>query len=92
VEERRGRIHFYSSLAPDVAHIVDSIYIISHITRITPHTRAFFNVLNSGMDPISRRHVWDVISDAKQGRAVVLTTHRCGGDAVDASNMCMVLQ
>jgi hypothetical protein len=30
-----------------------------------------------GMDPISRRAVWDVIQDAKQGRAVVLTTHRC---------------
>lgn len=28
------------------------------------------------MDPISRRAVWDVIQDAKQGRAVVLTTHR----------------
>jgi len=30
----------------------------------------------SGMDPISRRAVWDVIQDAKLGRAVVLTTHR----------------
>jgi hypothetical protein len=29
-----------------------------------------------GMDPISRRAVWDVIQEAKQGRAVVLTTHR----------------
>jgi ABC-type multidrug transport system ATPase subunit len=29
----------------------------------------------TGMDPISRRHVWDAIEAAKVGRAVVLTTH-----------------
>ena len=27
------------------------------------------------MDPISRRHVWDIITAAKPGRAIVLTTH-----------------
>jgi ABC-type phosphate transport system ATPase subunit len=27
------------------------------------------------MDPISRRHVWDVIEQAKQDRAIILTTH-----------------
>jgi ABC-type multidrug transport system ATPase subunit len=27
------------------------------------------------MDPISRRAVWDIIQEAKQGRAIVLTTH-----------------
>ena len=27
------------------------------------------------MDPITRRHVWDIINDAKKGRAIVLTTH-----------------
>jgi len=27
------------------------------------------------MDPISRRHVWDIIEKAKQGRAIILTTH-----------------
>lgn len=27
------------------------------------------------MDPISRRLVWDIIEEAKQDRAVVLTTH-----------------
>jgi ABC-type multidrug transport system ATPase subunit len=27
------------------------------------------------MDPISRRFVWDIIQEAKPGRAVVLTTH-----------------
>ncbi|GBF95818.1 ABC transporter A family [Raphidocelis subcapitata] len=27
------------------------------------------------MDPISRRYVWDIINDAKAGRAIVLTTH-----------------
>lgn len=29
----------------------------------------------TGMDPISRRHVWDIIEKAKQGRAIILTTH-----------------
>ena len=28
-----------------------------------------------GMDPISRRYVWDIIQEAKVGRAIVLTTH-----------------
>jgi ABC-type multidrug transport system ATPase subunit len=27
------------------------------------------------MDPISRRYVWDIIQEAKKGRAIVLTTH-----------------
>ncbi|GMH31524.1 hypothetical protein Nepgr_033367 [Nepenthes gracilis] len=29
----------------------------------------------TGMDPISRRQVWDIIENAKRGRAIVLTTH-----------------
>nr|GMC75788.1 ABC transporter A family member 2-like [Ipomoea batatas] len=29
----------------------------------------------TGMDPITRRHVWDIIVDAKKGRAIILTTH-----------------
>ncbi|PSC73682.1 ABC transporter A family member 2 [Micractinium conductrix] len=29
----------------------------------------------TGMDPISRRHVWDIIEASKPGRAIVLTTH-----------------
>ncbi|XP_050225584.1 ABC transporter A family member 2 [Mercurialis annua] len=29
----------------------------------------------TGMDPISRRHVWDIIQNAKKGRSIVLTTH-----------------
>ncbi|KAL5724972.1 ATP-binding cassette sub- A member 2 [Ranunculus cassubicifolius] len=29
----------------------------------------------TGMDPITRRHVWDIIETAKKGRAIVLTTH-----------------
>lgn len=27
------------------------------------------------MDPITRRHVWDIIENAKRGRAIILTTH-----------------
>ncbi|XP_021286924.1 ABC transporter A family member 2 [Herrania umbratica] len=29
----------------------------------------------TGMDPITRRHVWDIIESAKEGRAIILTTH-----------------
>ncbi|XP_075519486.1 LOW QUALITY PROTEIN: ABC transporter A family member 2-like [Primulina tabacum] len=29
----------------------------------------------TGMDPVTRRHVWDVIEETKKGRAIVLTTH-----------------
>lgn len=29
----------------------------------------------TGMDPISRRHVWDIIEACKPGRAFILTTH-----------------
>ncbi|KAF5196994.1 Abc transporter a family member [Thalictrum thalictroides] len=29
----------------------------------------------TGMDPISRRHVWDIIQNAKKGRSIILTTH-----------------
>jgi hypothetical protein len=41
-----------------------------HLTTLLPppHT-------HTGMDPISRRHVWDIITAAKPGRAIVLTTH-----------------
>lgn len=31
--------------------------------------------LLEGMDPLSRRQVWDLINAAKQGRVVILTTH-----------------
>lgn len=33
------------------------------------------NSQTTGMDPITRRHVWDVIEGAKKGRAIILTTH-----------------
>lgn len=29
----------------------------------------------TGMDPVTRRHVWDIIEESKKGRAIVLTTH-----------------
>ncbi|KAF8060280.1 ABCA2 [Scenedesmus sp. PABB004] len=35
----------------------------------------FMDEPTRGMDPISRRAVWGIIQEAKQGRAVVLTTH-----------------
>ncbi|CAA6672740.1 unnamed protein product [Spirodela intermedia] len=35
----------------------------------------FLDEPTTGMDPITRRHVWDIIENAKKGRAIVLTTH-----------------
>ncbi|KAJ0985553.1 hypothetical protein J5N97_003909 [Dioscorea zingiberensis] len=35
----------------------------------------FLDEPTTGMDPINRRHVWDIIEDAKKGRAIILTTH-----------------
>ncbi len=35
----------------------------------------FLDEPTTGMDPISRRHVWDTIEAAKKDRVVVLTTH-----------------
>ncbi|GJP41806.1 hypothetical protein CLOM_g1449 [Closterium sp. NIES-68] len=35
----------------------------------------FLDEPTTGMDPVSRRHVWDIIERAKRGRAIVLTTH-----------------
>ncbi|XP_074316992.1 ABC transporter A family member 2-like [Silene latifolia] len=29
----------------------------------------------TGMDPVSRRQVWDIIENAKNGRTIILTTH-----------------
>lgn len=35
----------------------------------------FLDEPTTGMDPISRRHVWDLIDKAKRDRVIVLTTH-----------------
>ncbi|KAH0942798.1 hypothetical protein HID58_002435 [Brassica napus] len=35
----------------------------------------FLDELTTGMDPITRRHVWDIIQESKKGRAIILTTH-----------------
>eukprot|EP00892_Ulva_mutabilis_P002376 jgi/Ulvmu1/12139/UM085_0003.1 len=35
----------------------------------------FLDEPTTGMDPVSRRQVWDIIERAKQNRAIVLTTH-----------------
>jgi ABC-type multidrug transport system ATPase subunit len=35
----------------------------------------FLDEPTTGMDPVSRRQVWDIIEHAKQNRAIVLTTH-----------------
>ncbi|XP_021733802.1 ABC transporter A family member 2-like isoform X2 [Chenopodium quinoa] len=38
-------------------------------------TDILFELQTTGMDPISRRHVWDIIENAKRGKVVILTTH-----------------
>lgn len=45
------------------------------IARIGDPKLIILDEPTTGMDPISRRHVWDIIERAKKGRAIVLTTH-----------------
>ena len=35
----------------------------------------FLDEPSTGMDPVSRRHMWDFISATMNGRCVILTTH-----------------
>ena len=35
----------------------------------------FLDEPTTGMDPVTRRQVWDVIERAKAGRVILLTTH-----------------
>jgi len=47
----------------------------------------FLDEPTTGMDPVSRREVWDMIAAAKKGRVIVLTTHSmeeadCLGDRI----------
>ncbi|CAN8251970.1 unnamed protein product [Cochlearia groenlandica] len=35
----------------------------------------FLDEPTTGMDPITRRHVWDIIQESKKDRAIILTTH-----------------
>lgn len=38
----------------------------------------FLDEPTTGMDPVSRRHAWEMIEAAKAGRVIVLTTHSMG--------------
>jgi hypothetical protein len=49
------------------------IVIVLWCCRHGPNQQASWFV--AGMDPISRKAVSDIIQEAKQGRALVLTTH-----------------
>lgn len=44
----------------------------------------------TGMDPISRRYVWDIVLAAKPGRAIVLTTHSMEEADVLADNVAII--
>jgi len=44
----------------------------------------------TGMDPITRRYVWDIILEAKAGRAIVLTTHSMEEADVLADNITII--
>lgn len=35
----------------------------------------FLDEPSAGLDPLSRRHLWDLVDKAKRQRAIVLTTH-----------------
>mmetsp|Transcript_12303 Transcript_12303/g.40386 ORF Transcript_12303/g.40386 Transcript_12303/m.40386 type:complete len:2003 (+) Transcript_12303:62-6070(+) len=40
-----------------------------------PRTCVYLDEPTTGMDPISRKQVWEIITQIKTGRAIVLTTH-----------------
>ncbi|KAG2241869.1 hypothetical protein Bca52824_096289 [Brassica carinata] len=42
---------------------------------LTPLCLLFRFILTTGMDPITRRHVWDIIQESKKDRCIILTTH-----------------
>jgi len=44
----------------------------------------------TGMDPITRRYVWDIVLAAKPGRAIVLTTHSMEEADVLADNIAII--
>lgn len=52
-----------------------NIYIRVVDTHYRTTTTTTTDEPTTGMDPISRRHVWDIIETAKKGRAIILTTH-----------------
>jgi len=66
----------------DAAHIKTSAYsggmrrrLSVAISLLGDPLIVYLDEPTTGMDPISRRQVWDAIESAKKGRVIVLTTH-----------------
>ncbi len=70
----------------EMMRFLDHSFIIGEKTPNKCHDQGSFRIcmrsLNlkspavlSGMDPISRRHLWDLIASVKQSCAIMLTTH-----------------
>lgn len=51
------------------------IFFPQSLTIFSFWSELYLFLQTTGMDPITRRHVWDIIENAKKGRAVILTTH-----------------
>ena len=45
------------------------------MTHSCPLQVVFLDEPTTGMDPVTRREVWNVIERAKAGRVIILTTH-----------------
>jgi energy-coupling factor transporter ATP-binding protein EcfA2 len=45
------------------------------LLNLQPFQIVYLDEPTTGLDPISRRHLWDLVDSAKQNRAIVLTTH-----------------
>ncbi len=51
------------------------VNITKHVATLCAVKVVYLDEPTTGLDPISRRHLWDLIDKAKRQRAIVLTTH-----------------
>ena len=63
----------HKSTPPSLFGVYTYFYFINNQP---PHQKiVFLDEPTTGMDPVTRRSVWDCISRAKKGRVIILTTH-----------------
>jgi len=65
-----------TSLVGDPLVLFLSCPVLSFCSRVTEWTgRGGTDEPSTGMDPVARRHMWNVVSSSRAGRTIFLTTH-----------------